>query len=171
MKAIILIVSSLLGFVTAPAWAAPYERNTARPVDQVVFGQVDTVRNITQRQVLESEHTGWKTLGGAVLGGLLGNQFGGGHGREIATAVGALAGAAAVQHYQSGGSVVENKLVELLIRNEQNGLINVIQDYDPAMVFLRAETRCASSISAMGCESTRPIEETRERAGGNQEGE
>ena len=81
MKAIILIVSSLLGFVTAPAWAAPYERNTARPVDQVVFGQVDTVRNITQRQVLESEHTGWKTLGGAVLGGLLGNQFGGGHWR------------------------------------------------------------------------------------------
>ena len=117
MKAIILIVSSLLGFVTAPAWAAPYERNTARPVDQVVFGQVDTVRNITQRQVLESEHTGWKTLGGAVLGGLLGNQFGGGHGREIATAVGALAGAAAAQQYQSGGTVVENKLVELLIRN------------------------------------------------------
>lgn len=139
MKAIILIVSSLLGFVTAPAWAAPYERNTARPVDQVVFGQVDTVRNITQRQVLESEHTGWKTLGGAVLGGLLGNQFGGGHGREIATAVGALAGAAAVQHYQSGGSVVENKLVELLIRNDQDGLINVIQDYDPAMVFARGD--------------------------------
>ncbi|MFM5139143.1 outer membrane lipoprotein [Aeromonas rivipollensis] len=139
MKTIILIVSSLLGFVTAPAWAAPYERNTARPVDQVVFGQVDTVRNITQRQVLESEHTGWKTLGGAVLGGLLGNQFGGGHGREIATAVGALAGAAAVQHYQSGGSVVENKLVELLIRNEQDGLINVIQDYDPAMVFARGD--------------------------------
>ncbi|AHE49293.1 putative surface antigen [Aeromonas hydrophila 4AK4] len=139
MKAIILIVSSLLGFVTAPAWAAPYERNTARPVDQVVFGQVDTVRNITQRQVVESEHTGWKTLGGAVLGGLLGNQFGGGHGREIATAVGALAGAAAVQHYQSGGSVVENKLVELLIRNDQDGLINVIQDYDPAMVFARGD--------------------------------
>lgn len=139
MKAIILIVSSLLGFVTAPAWAAPYERNTARPVDQVVFGQVDTVRNITQRQVVESEHTGWKTLGGAVLGGLLGNQFGGGHGREIATAVGALAGAAAVQHYQSGGSVVENKLVELLIRSDQGGLINVIQDYDPAMVFARGD--------------------------------
>lgn len=31
--------------------------------------------------------------------------------------------------------MVENKLVELLIRNEQDGLINVIQDYDPAMVF------------------------------------
>ncbi|QXW31333.1 glycine zipper 2TM domain-containing protein [Aeromonas sanarellii] len=139
MKAIILIVSSLLGFVTAPAWGAVYERNTARPVELVVFGQVDTVRNITQRQVVESEHTGWKTLGGAVLGGLLGNQFGGGHGREIATAVGALAGAAAVQHYQSGGSVVENKLVELLIRSDQDRLINVIQDYDPAMVFAQGD--------------------------------
>lgn len=104
MKAIILIVSSLLGFVTAPAWSAVYERNTARPVEQVVFGQVDAVRNITQRQMVESEHSGWKTLGGAVLGGLLGNQFGGGHGREIATAVGALAGAAAVQQFQSGAA-------------------------------------------------------------------
>ncbi|ENO3939487.1 glycine zipper 2TM domain-containing protein [Aeromonas veronii] len=139
MKAIILIVSSLLCFVTAPAGAEVYQRNTARPVNQVVFGQVETVRNITQRQILESEHSGWKTLGGAVLGGLLGNQFGGGHGREIATVVGALAGAAAAQQYQSGGTVVENKLVELLIRNEQNALINVIQDYDPTMVFANGD--------------------------------
>lgn len=139
MKAIILIVSSLLGFVTAPAWGAVYERNTARPVVQVVFGQVDTVRNITQSQMVESEQSGWKTLGGAVLGGLLGNQFGGGHGREIATAVGALAGAAAVQHYQSGGSLVESKLVELLIRSDQDKLINVIQDFDPAMVFAQGD--------------------------------
>ncbi|WP_421270716.1 glycine zipper 2TM domain-containing protein [Aeromonas taiwanensis] len=139
MKAIILIVSSLLGFVTAPAWGAVYERNTARPVEQVVFGQVDMVRNITQSQMVESEQSGWKTLGGAVLGGLLGNQFGGGHGREIATAVGALAGAAAVQHYQSGGSVVESTLVELLIRSDQNKLINVIQDFDPAMVFAQGD--------------------------------
>ena len=139
MKAIILIVSSLLCFVTAPAGAEVYQRNTARPVNQVVFGQVETVRNITQRQILESEHSGWKTLGGAVLGGLLGNQFSGGHGREIATAVGALAGAAAAHQYQSGETVVENKLVELLIRNEQNALINVIQDYDPAMVFANGD--------------------------------
>lgn len=140
MKGIILIVSSLIWFVTAPAWTAVYERNSARPVNQVVFGEVDTVRNITQRQILESEHSGWKTLGGAVLGGLLGNQFGGGHGREIATAVGALAGAAMAQQYKSSdGSVVENKLVELLIRNEQNGLVNVIQDYDPAMVFMKGD--------------------------------
>ncbi|PJG57544.1 glycine zipper 2TM domain-containing protein [Aeromonas cavernicola] len=139
MKATILIVSSLICFVTAPTQAKIYERNSARPVNQVVFGQIETLRNITQRQMLESEQSGWKTLGGAVLGGLLGNQFGGGHGREIATAVGALAGAAAVQHYQSNETVVENRLVELLIRNEQHTLINVIQDYDPAMVFSQGD--------------------------------
>lgn len=33
-------------------------------------------------------------LGGAAVGGLLGNQIGGGHGKQIATAVGAGAGAA-----------------------------------------------------------------------------
>ncbi|MBC8674506.1 glycine zipper 2TM domain-containing protein [Aeromonas hydrophila] len=138
MKAIILIVSSLFCFVTAPAWAQVYERNTARPVNQVVFGQVETVRNINQRQILGQNTPAGKPWG-AVLGGLLGNQFGGGHGREIATAVGALAGAAAAQQYQSSGTVVENKLVELLIRNEQNGLVNVIQDYDPAMVFMNGD--------------------------------
>lgn len=135
MKSLLLILSSLLCFVTVPVVAGVYERNTARPVNQVVFGTVENVRNITQRQVLESEHSGWKTLGGALLGGLLGNQFGGGHGREIATAVGALAGAGAAQYYQSQGETVEYKLVELLIRGEDGKLINVIQDYDPAMVF------------------------------------
>ncbi len=34
-------------------------------------------------------------LGGAAVGGLLGNQIGGGSGKQIATAVGAGAGAAA----------------------------------------------------------------------------
>ena len=139
MKAIILIVSSLLCFVTAQAGAEVYQRNTARPVNQVVFGQVETMRNITQRQVIESAQSGWKTLGGSLIGGLIGNQFGGGHGREIATAVGALAGAGAAQYYQSGGEVVENKLVELLIRSDQGALVNVIQDFDSAMVFAQGD--------------------------------
>lgn len=34
-------------------------------------------------------------LGGAAIGGVLGNQFGGGHGKQAMTAIGAGAGAAA----------------------------------------------------------------------------
>ena len=83
MKAIILIVSSLRkGFVTAPAWGAVYERNTARPVEQVVFGQVDAVQHHPAPdggiRAFRLENSGR-----AVLGGLLGNQFGSGHGREL----------------------------------------------------------------------------------------
>lgn len=135
MKYALLIIASLLGLVTAtPTLSAPYERNVARPVNEVIFGKVESVRNITQTQVVESQHSGWKTLGGALLGGLIGNQFGSGHGREIATAVGALAGAGTVQALAQGESH-QYQLVELLIRDEKGKLINVIQDYDAAMLF------------------------------------
>ena len=135
MKYALLIIASLLGLVTAtPTLSAPYERNVARPVNEVIFGKVESVRNITQTEVVESQHSGWKTLGGALLGGLIGNQFGSGHGREIATAVGALAGAGTVQALAQGESH-QYQLVELLIRDEKGKLINVIQDYDAAMLF------------------------------------
>lgn len=136
MRRVLLILSGLLCFVTVPALAGVYDRNTARPVNQVVFGKLESVRNISHQQVLAPEPSGWKTLGGAVLGGLAGNQFGGGHGREIATAVGALAGAAATHYYQSNaaGETVTYRQLELLIRSEAGELIQVVQDADPAMV-------------------------------------
>ncbi|KKD01310.1 MULTISPECIES: glycine zipper 2TM domain-containing protein [Photobacterium] len=116
--------------------AAPYNRNQARPVNQVVFGQLETVRYITQQQVVNSEHNGWQTLLGAVVGGLIGNQFGGGHGREVATTVGALAGAGvAYQNQPIGQSIRQYKLVELLIKTEEGKLVDVIQDIDPNMLF------------------------------------
>ena len=139
MKHAIKIIAILWALVTATSGvAAPYQRNVARPVDEVVFGVVESVRNITQTQVTQSQHSGWKTLGGALLGGLLGNQFGSGHGQEIATAVGALAGAGAAQMWTQPESH-DNQLVELLIRTEKNKLINVIQDYDASMQFSQKE--------------------------------
>ena len=77
---------------------AAYERNVAKPVNEVVYGKIDSVRYITQQEVVQSKSNGWKTLLGATIGGLVGNQFGGGTGREVATAVGALAGAAVAQN-------------------------------------------------------------------------
>lgn len=139
MKHAIKIIAILWALVTATSGvAAPYQRNVARPVDEVVFGVVESVRNITQTQVTQSQHSGWKTLGGALLGGLLGNQFGSGHGQEIATAVGALAGAGAAQMWTQPESH-DYQLVELLIRTEKNKLINVIQDYDASMQFSQKE--------------------------------
>ncbi len=114
---------------------AAYQRNTARPVNEVVFGKVDTVRYISQQEVVQSQGSGWETLLGAVVGGLVGNQFGDGRGKEVATAVGAVAGASVARNRVNQGYRIEYKLVELLIKTDKGKLINVIQDIDNSMLF------------------------------------
>ncbi|EOV6293889.1 TPA: glycine zipper 2TM domain-containing protein [Vibrio parahaemolyticus] len=118
---------------------AAYQRNVAKPVNEVVYGKIDSVRSITQQEVVQSKSNGWKTLLGATIGGLVGNQFGGGTGKEVATAVGALAGAAVAQNQSNYQYTVEYKLVELLIKVKGDKLINVIQDVDKNMLFSRGD--------------------------------
>ncbi len=118
---------------------AAYQRNVAKPVNEVVYGKIDSVRYITQQEVVQSKSNGWKTLLGAIIGGLVGNQFGGGTGKEVATAVGALAGAAVAQNQSNYQYTVEYKLVELLIKVKGDKLINVIQDVDKNMLFSRGD--------------------------------
>ncbi len=52
-------------------------------------GRVESVRTIKTR----AEGSGVGAAGGAILGGLLGNQIGGGNGRKLATVAGAVGGA------------------------------------------------------------------------------
>jgi outer membrane lipoprotein SlyB len=52
-------------------------------------GVVESVRQLTAR----GDGSGLGAAGGAVVGGLLGNQVGGGHGKEAMTVVGAIGGA------------------------------------------------------------------------------
>ncbi|HCG5577053.1 glycine zipper 2TM domain-containing protein [Vibrio parahaemolyticus] len=118
---------------------AAYQRNVAKPVNEVVYGKIDSVRYITQQEVVQSKSNGWKTLLGATIGGLVGNQFGGGTGKEVATAVGALAGAAVAQNQSNYQYTVEYKLVELLIKVKGDKLLNVIQDVDKNMLFSRGD--------------------------------
>ena len=54
-------------------------------------GVVESVRAIEHRP----QSSGVGAVGGAVLGGLLGNQVGSGHGRQLATVAGAVGGAVA----------------------------------------------------------------------------
>lgn len=114
---------------------AAYQRNQARPVNEVVFGTVDTVRYISQQDIVHSKANGWETLLGAVVGGLIGHQFGDGHGRQVATAVGAIAGAGIVRHQGEQSYQVEYRLVEILIKTKDGKLIDVIQDIDNQMLF------------------------------------
>ncbi|EKO3449433.1 glycine zipper 2TM domain-containing protein [Vibrio fluvialis] len=114
---------------------ASYQRNQARPVNEVVFGQVETVRYISQQDIVHSKANGWETLLGAVVGGLIGNQFGDGHGREVATAIGAVAGAGIARSNANQTYHVEYRLVEILIKTSEGKLIDVIQDVDSQMLF------------------------------------
>ncbi|MBY8298200.1 glycine zipper 2TM domain-containing protein [Vibrio fluvialis] len=114
---------------------AAYLRNQARPVNEVVFGQVETVHYISQQDIVHSKANGWETLLGAVVGGLIGNQFGDGHGREVATAIGAVAGAGIARSNANQTYHVEYRLVEILIKTSEGKLIDVIQDVDSQMLF------------------------------------
>ncbi len=116
-----------------PAWAQ-YNRNQAVPVEQVRYGEVESVREIQRSELIEDRDHGWKVFGGALIGGLIGNQFGGGSGRDVATVLGALAGAGVAQNRSPGQRVVQYRLQELIILTEAGERLMVVQDYDPGMV-------------------------------------
>ncbi|MCK8045366.1 MULTISPECIES: glycine zipper 2TM domain-containing protein [Shewanella] len=115
--------------------AAPYDRNQAVPVEKVEFGQVASVRNITEKQLVEDRNTGWKTFGGALVGGVIGHQFGGGSGQDVATVLGALLGAGVGNRYGDNSYYQELRLVEMMITLDSGEQVMVIQDLDQGMIF------------------------------------
>ncbi|CAG9001040.1 MAG: hypothetical protein CENE_03048 [Candidatus Celerinatantimonas neptuna] len=135
-----LIMTMLIAlFLSYPA-VAEYQRNVARPVEQVVFGSVDSVRYFTKEEATVVHHNPWTTLLGGVVGGLIGNQFGKGWGRVVATGAGASVGIA-MTHRPDQLKRTSYRLVELLIRDSKTDrLIDVIQDYDPSMIFHKGQS-------------------------------
>lgn len=108
---------------------------------QVEYGTVQQSRLVTKTS--ESASQGAKplrTIGGAALGAVVGNQFGGGSGKTIATATGAIAGAELSRRRQ--GTQTEPKTqqsVELQIKTDSGKLINVVQDQDPQLSFNKGD--------------------------------
>jgi outer membrane lipoprotein SlyB len=138
MKSLILAGLILFTFSLSHAANADYDRNKAVPVEKVLFGTVVSARDISQEELIEDKNSGWKTFGGALIGGVIGNQFGGGSGRDIATVLGAIIGGKMANN-RSQDRVVTIKLVELMIEldcaEEHCDQFMVIQDYDQRMVF------------------------------------
>jgi len=139
MKTLFVACLYLFTVIISPAVSADYERNKAVPVEKVLFGKVHSVRNITQQELIEDKNKGWKVFGGALIGGAIGNQFGRGSGRDVATVLGALL----------GGSIADNKhpqyrqktlhLVEMMIKTDQGKEFMVVQDLDSQMLFQRKD--------------------------------
>ncbi|AOW78652.1 hypothetical protein A3Q34_18500 [Colwellia sp. PAMC 20917] len=137
MKTKLFSCLCLLTILLSPIVNAQYDRNKAVPVEKVLFGKVQSVRNITEVELIEDKEKGWKVFGGALIGGAIGNQFGSGSGRDVATVLGALL----------GGSMANNKnpqyqrktlhLVELMIKTDQGKEFMVVQYLDSRMIFQR----------------------------------
>lgn len=77
-----------------PRRAAPTEPVRAQPAPQRLDQLCSSCARVTavRTETREGEATALGTVGGAVIGGLLGNQVGGGTGKKIATVGGAVAG-------------------------------------------------------------------------------
>ncbi|MBM7073595.1 glycine zipper 2TM domain-containing protein [Shewanella sp. 202IG2-18] len=127
---ILLCLFSSLAFASGP-----YNRNKAQPVKEVVYGDVTSIRSITQQEIIKDKNSGWKTFGGALLGGVIGNQFGKGSGRDIATVLGAIAGGSIANQQSSQPRYREYKLIEMMIKQDDGKSVMIVQDLDPGMPF------------------------------------
>lgn len=136
MKAIshILLALCLLFFYSTDSYAN-YDRNKAVPVEKVLFGKVITVRNINHEELIRDKNNGWHNFGGALLGGVIGHQFGDGSGRDVATILGAIIGGSIANDRQKQPKKKITYLVELMIETEKGEQFMVLQDYDRTMVF------------------------------------
>lgn len=134
-----LLCFCLVLLTALPVVSAEYDRNKAVPVEKVLFGKVLSVRNISQKELIADKNKGWKVFGGALLGGVIGNQFGDGSGRDVATILGAIIGGSTAKHRNPEHREVIVHLVEMMILinqgKEQGDEYMVIQDYDPSMTF------------------------------------
>lgn len=134
-----LYLSLICWLVLIPFAQADYERNKAVPVEKVLFGQVTSVRNITEQELIQDKNQGWKTFGGALIGGAIGNQFGRGSGRGVATILGAIIGGSIAHDNNPQYREKTLLLVELLIKVEDGDEYMVIQDLDHRMLFQKKD--------------------------------
>lgn len=76
----------------------------ATPIKETVKSPRQECRNVTltHRRPVQDENRIAGSVLGAVAGGVLGHQFGGGRGRDVATVAGALAGGYAGNQVQGG---------------------------------------------------------------------
>lgn len=100
-----------------------YSASAAKRVQTVTYGTIVAMRPVQIQAGEDSNALG--AIGGAVLGGFLGNTIGGGTGRSLATAAGAVAGGLVGQGVE--GSLNRVQGYELEIRKDDGSTIVVVQ--------------------------------------------
>lgn len=99
----------------------------AAPAPQVCgnCGVIEAIHEVNTR----AEGSGVGAAGGAVVGGLLGNQVGGGHGKQLATVLGAVGGAVAGNQIE--GSVRATRSYNIVVRLDNGKTRTVHQSAAP----------------------------------------
>ena len=128
-----LINAVIFSFLISSFSANSYERNKAVPVEKVVYGKVESIRSITETELVKDKSAGWHHFGGALIGGVIGNQFGDGSGQVAATILGSLIGASIANNRSVRYKKKTLRLIELLILTEEKQRVMVVQDYDHNM--------------------------------------
>lgn len=90
-------------------------------------GNVESVRKLTTR----APGSGVGAAGGAVIGGLLGNQIGGGRGRDLATVAGAVGGA--VIGNQVEGNMKATTTYEVRVRMDDGSVRTFSRETAPSL--------------------------------------
>lgn len=103
-----------------------YSASQAKQAQTITYGSIIHVRPVTIQGGDGNNALG--AIGGAVVGGFLGNTVGGGTGRSLATAAGAVAGGLAGQKIQ--GQLNSANGVELEIRKDDGSNMIVVQKQD-----------------------------------------
>jgi len=111
----------------APAHHAPRPEATAAagPAQCAQCGVIDAVNQVDTR----GQGSGLGAAGGAVVGGLLGNQVGGGKGRDLATIAGAIGGAVAGNHIE--GNVRSSHSYDIVVRLNDRSMRTFHQSEQP----------------------------------------
>ncbi len=126
MKKISTIMIASLFFLTGCVTTQGniVQGNSQQQVSQTTkYGKILSVKEYTTQK---SDNNYLAIAGGAVVGGLLGNQVGGGTGKKLATVAGAGAGAYAANEYTKKSQNVT--MVDLQIRDDNGQTYTITQE-------------------------------------------
>ncbi|BCG09331.1 MULTISPECIES: glycine zipper 2TM domain-containing protein [Buttiauxella] len=125
MKKYLLIFVSLLALSSQSSFAG-----TKTLVEYGVVQQAQIITSQTRSHPL-------RTVAAGAAGAAIGNQFGGGSGKTIMTATGAVAGAQVSRNRQSQQQNAQQ--VDLTIKTDAGQIIQVTQSYDGRITFNKGD--------------------------------
>src|SRR5574343_543549 len=130
-KFITMLLPALLIATEASAWNdGPYYDDSQYGVVIDVQRHRGTVVYEQQCRQVRRQNSG-DALAGAVIGGIIGHQFGNGGGQDAATALGVIAGAQAGSHRDTVCETVPNRRQSFTVTYRFRGRIDSFETDDP----------------------------------------